>query len=57
MANERIQMPSTSGGVVRYFDDYKSKVRIKPGYVVVLVLLVVVLSLLLHVFGRSIFSF
>ena len=46
----RITMPSGMGGLVRYFDDYKSKIEIKPGHVIVLTVLVIVLMLLLHAF-------
>ena len=45
MADDRISMPSGMGGLVRYFDEYKSKIRIKPTYVVLLIALVIVLEL------------
>ncbi|MFH1328748.1 MAG: preprotein translocase subunit Sec61beta [Candidatus Bathyarchaeota archaeon] len=44
----RISMPQTGGGLVRYFDDYKSKFEIKPMYVVVLIVAVIVLLAVLH---------
>jgi len=37
MADEQINMPSGMGGITRYFDEYNSKVQIKPEYVVVLI--------------------
>ncbi|MBI4439237.1 preprotein translocase subunit Sec61beta [Candidatus Woesearchaeota archaeon] len=49
--NDRIQMPSSMGGLVRYFDDYKSKVELKPGHVVLLAVLIMVIEIFLHVFG------
>ena len=42
MAQEKIQMPSGIGGLVRYFDDYKSKIEIKAIYFVFFVILVIV---------------
>jgi preprotein translocase subunit Sec61beta len=45
MADDRISMPSGMGGLVRYFDEYKSKIRIKPAYIVLLIALVIVLEL------------
>ena len=45
---EQIRMPSSGGGLVRYFDDYKSKIRFRPHYVVVAIILVLVLQALLH---------
>ena len=41
-------MPSGTGGPVRYFDDYKSKIRFKPGHILVLAGLIILLVLLLH---------
>ena len=46
--NNKVQMPSSGGGIVRYFDDYKSKIQFKPGHVIVLVIVVIVIELLLH---------
>lgn len=44
----RISLPSTGGGIIRYFDEYKSKFEIKPAYVLVAIGLVILLALLLH---------
>lgn len=48
MADERIQMPSGMGGLVRYFDDAKSKIRFKPEHVVALILIFIVIEILFH---------
>ena len=48
MANERIQLPSSGGGLVRYFDEYKSRISIKPLYVIAFIVLIVVLEIYLH---------
>jgi len=53
MANDRVSMPSGIGGLVRYFDEYKSKFTLKPGHVVVLCIVVIILMIILHAFGRS----
>ncbi len=47
--DDKISMPSSMGGIVRYFDDYKSKIELKPGHVVILVILVMVMEILLHI--------
>ncbi|MBL7100951.1 MAG: preprotein translocase subunit Sec61beta [Nanoarchaeota archaeon] len=47
---EKIQMPSSGGGLVRYFDDYKSKIEIKPIFVVGFIILVIVFEIYLHMF-------
>lgn len=48
MAEERISMPSGMGGLVRYFDDYKSKIEFKPEYVIVMIVLVIIIEIFLH---------
>lgn len=48
MADERIQMPSGMGGLVRYFDDAKSKIRFKPEHIVALILIFIVIEILFH---------
>jgi len=40
-------MPSSSGGLVRYFDDYKSKITFSPIAVIIVIIIVVILELLL----------
>ena len=54
MAQDRISMPSGMGGLVRYFDDYKSKINFKPGHIIVLSIVVIVVMLILNKFGSSI---
>ena len=49
MAQEKINMPSGMGGLVRYFDDYKSKIEFKPEIVVVAIVVVIIAEILLHV--------
>lgn len=48
MADNRIQLPSSSGGLVRYFDEYKSKIEFKPGYIVFFIVLVLIIELILY---------
>lgn len=53
MANNKVSMPSSMGGLVRYFDEYKSKVQLKPGHVIVLIILIMLIEILLHWQGKS----
>ena len=50
MADDRITMPSSQGGLVRYYNEYKSKIRIKPVHVVAFAIAVIVFELLLRIF-------
>ena len=50
---DKIQMPSGMGGLVRYFDEYKSKITFKPGHVIILCIAVMIIMLILHAYGNS----
>lgn len=45
---DQIQMPSSGAGITRYFDDYKSKLEIKPAHVIILAVLVILIVVFLH---------
>lgn len=53
MGKDKISMPSGIGGLVRYFDEYKSKIEFKPGHIIVLCILVMVIMILLYTLGNS----
>ena len=53
MAQDRVSMPSGMGGLVRYFDEYKSKVKFKPGHIIVLCIVVIVIMLFLYTWGNN----
>ena len=48
MADNKVQMPSSGGGLVRYFEEVKTKFPIKPSYVVVAIVVVFFLEILLN---------
>jgi len=56
MANDKVSMPSGMGGLVRYFDEYKSKIELQPGHVIILIIVVIAIILLLHLQGNSWFG-
>jgi preprotein translocase subunit Sec61beta len=53
MGNNKISMPSGMGGLVRYFDEYKSKLEFQPGHIIVLCVAVIIIMMLLYVYGNS----
>lgn len=55
MADDKIRLPSGQGGLTRFFDDYKSKIEMSPGVVVILCLVVMIIIILLHYLGGTIF--
>jgi len=48
MAQEKVSMPSGMGGIVRYFDEYKSKIVISPIVIVVLIVLTILVEIFLN---------
>lgn len=56
MAKNKVSMPSGMGGLVRYYDDVKSKLEIKPMHIIFLIIIVIFIELFLHWKGSSIFG-
>ncbi len=52
MGQDKISMPSGMGGLVRYFDEYKSKIEFKPGHIVILCIIVIVIMIILYTYGN-----
>lgn len=50
---EKISMPSSGGGLVRYFEEYKSKIRFRPGNIIVLAIIIVIIMIILHIYGGT----
>jgi len=48
MAEGGISLPSGMGGLMRYFDEYKSKIQFKPIHVIFLIVLFVIFELILR---------
>lgn len=48
MADNRIRMPSSGGGLIRYYDEYKSKIEIPPMYVIITISAAIVLLTVLR---------
>jgi len=47
-------MPSGMGGLMRYFDEYKSKIRIKPGHIIIMCGIVIIIMVFLYSYGYRI---
>ena len=52
MPQDKISMPSGMGGLVRYFDEYQSKIKFKPGHIIVLCVVVILVMLFLYSYGN-----
>ena len=53
MAQDKVNMPQSMGGLVRYFDEYKSKIEIKPGHVIILIVVIIIIELFLQFYGKG----
>jgi len=52
MSDNKIRMPSSMGGLVSYTSEYESKITFKPAYVVVICIVVIIIAILLHMYGK-----
>lgn len=50
MADDKIRMPLGTGGLVSYYDEYKSKIQIKPAHVILLIIAAIVFEIGLRMF-------
>ena len=41
-------MPQSGGGLMRYFDDYKSHIQINKSWIIVAIILVIIIELVLQ---------
>ncbi|MFH1311020.1 MAG: preprotein translocase subunit Sec61beta [Nanoarchaeota archaeon] len=48
MADNRIQMPSGYGGLMRFSEEYKSKIMLKPAHIIAFVILIIVFRIFLE---------
>lgn len=48
MADQRIQMPAGFGGLMRFDEEFKSKIMLKPAHVIGFVILIIVFRIFLQ---------
>lgn len=53
MAKDKISMPSTTAGITRYFEDYESKIKFKPGHIIVIILIIIILIVILQSLAQN----
>jgi preprotein translocase subunit Sec61beta len=53
---DKVNLPSGMGGLTRYFDDYSSNIELKPGHIIIIAVIVMVLIIILHIQGGSFLS-
>ncbi len=55
--DKKVRLPASYGGIMQYYDEYKSKIDIPPHVVIIITIAVVIFVVLLHMFGPRIFGF
>ena len=50
MANDKINMPMGFGGLMRYDEEYPSKLILKPAHIIAFIISVIVFVILLNMF-------
>jgi len=48
MADQKIQMPAGFGGLMRFSEEYKSKITLKPVHIIAFVITVIAFRILLE---------
>lgn len=46
---DQISMPSGMGGLTRYFEEYKSKIQLKPSHVIILIVLFIAFEIAIKI--------
>jgi preprotein translocase subunit Sec61beta len=52
MADNKIQMPAGFGGLMRFQEEYASKINLKPTHIVLFVILIIAFRIFLGVFFK-----
>ena len=55
MADNRLTLPSGSGGITRYMDEQTSKIEIKPQLAIAFVVAMTILIIVIHILVRGLF--
>ena len=50
MANQGISMPSSGGGLMRYNEEYDSRLKLKPTHIIIFIIAVIAFTVLLKIF-------
>jgi preprotein translocase subunit Sec61beta len=53
MSDKKVNMPASTAGLTRFFEDYRSKIEFKPGHVIILAVVIMLITIALHVYGSA----
>lgn len=53
MSDKKVHMPTSTAGLTRYFEDYRSKIEFKPGHIIILAVVIIIITIILHIYGTT----
>ena len=53
MSDKKVNMPASTAGLTRFFEDYRSKIEFKPGHVIILAVVIMLITIAMHVYGSA----
>lgn len=57
MAQEKIRLPTSEGGLVRYGEESPSKFQLKPEYVIILAVAIIIIFAYLAAYGGKLLGY
>ena len=57
MADSKIRLPASYGGIMQYYDESKSNIELSPYVVIALTAATIIFVAILHKIGPSLFGF
>ena len=51
--DNKITMPSSSAGITRYFEEFKSNITLKPTHVIILAVIIMAIIIFLNIKGMA----
>lgn len=49
-------MPSSTAGITQYYDEVKTKIEMRPEYIVALAIIIILVEILLQAYGKAFFG-
>ncbi|MBI4146613.1 preprotein translocase subunit Sec61beta [Candidatus Woesearchaeota archaeon] len=56
MAKETTRMPMSTAGLTSFSEEYHSKIEIKPGHVIIVSVIVILVTAALHLWGTGLLT-
>lgn len=53
MAKDVTRMPSSTAGITSFQEEYSSRIKIQPGHVIVIAIIVILIITALHLWGSG----